>query len=95
MKKRLLAMLMAGAMTLTMTACGGPKTDEGEGGSAQAGGKTYKIALLMSHQTNAFTTAVSEGAKVKGEERTGGCFRRQAGSGTAGFSGRAVHLAGL
>ncbi|MBS5702526.1 MAG: sugar ABC transporter substrate-binding protein [Butyricicoccus pullicaecorum] len=68
MKKRLLAMLMAGAMTLTMTACGGPKTDEGEGGSAQAGGKTYKIALLMSHQTNAFTTAVSEGAKAKGEE---------------------------
>ena len=66
MKKRLLAMLMAGAMTLTMTACGGPKTDEG--GSAQAGGKTYKIALLMSHQTNAFTTAVSEGAKAKGEE---------------------------
>ena len=37
MKKRLLAMLMAGAMTLTMTACGGPKADEGEGGSAQAG----------------------------------------------------------
>ena len=68
MKKRLLAMLMAGAMTLTMTACGGPKADEGEGGSAQAGGKTYKIALLMSHQTNAFTTAVSEGAKAKGEE---------------------------
>lgn len=82
MKKRLLAMLMAGAMALTMTACGGAdtaKTDDAAGtktdaaatGDAAAGtasGKNYRIALCMSHQTNAFTTAVSAGAKAKGEE---------------------------
>ncbi len=67
MKKRLLAMLMAGAMALTMTACGDSSTAAPDGGAA-AGGKSYRIALCMSHQTNAFTTAVSAGAKAKAEE---------------------------
>lgn len=33
-----------------------------------AAGGSYRIALLMSHQTNAFTNAVSAGAREKGEE---------------------------
>ena len=39
---------------------------EGDGGSED--NASYKIALLMSHQTNAFTNAVSAGARAKGEE---------------------------
>lgn len=72
-KKRLLALLMAGAMALTMTACSGGDTQEPEDTqSAEKTGDTdaanYKVALLMSHQTNAFTTAVSEGAKSASTE---------------------------
>ncbi|HIX90741.1 MAG TPA: ABC transporter substrate-binding protein [Candidatus Agathobaculum pullicola] len=56
MKKRLLAALMAGAMALTMTACGGTNNDTGntdtndtaEGGSAGS----YKVGIvqLMQHE---------------------------------------------
>lgn len=73
MKKRLLALLMASAMAVSMAACGsaGNQGTQGEnetaGESSTQGEKEYKIALLMSHQTNAFTTAVSEGAVAQGE----------------------------
>jgi len=85
MKKRILAMLLASLMCLSLAACGGGDSTadngsandtpadtgadapaEGDGGSE--GGASYKIALLMSHQTNAFTNAVSAGARAKGEE---------------------------
>ncbi len=84
MKKRILAMLLASLMCLSLAACGGDSAAdngsandtpadtgadapaEGDGGSE--GGASYKIALLMSHQTNAFTNAVSAGARAKGEE---------------------------
>jgi len=36
-------------------------------GAGSSGG-SYKLALLMSHQTNAFTTAVSAGAVEMGEQ---------------------------
>ncbi len=84
MKKRILAMLLASLMCLSLAACGGDSAAdngsandtpadtgadapaEGDGGSED--GASYKIALLMSHQTNAFTNAVSAGARAKGEE---------------------------
>ena len=74
MKKRILAMLLASLMCLSLAACandtpadtGADAPAEGDGGSE--GGASYKIALLMSHQTNAFTNAVSAGARAKGEE---------------------------
>lgn len=71
MKNRILAGLLCGAMCVSLSACG---SGAGNGDSAAnqqdgaADGKTYKIALLMSHQTNAFTKAVSEGAIAKGAE---------------------------
>lgn len=71
MKKRALAMLLAGTMCLSLAACGNDNNAAApnEGGDNNASGsKEYKIALLMSHQTNAFTTAVSQGAKDKGAE---------------------------
>ncbi len=69
MKKRVLAMLLTGAMALGMTACGSTTTgDAATGEAAQSGGDSYRIALCMSHQTNAFTTAVASGAKAKGDE---------------------------
>ncbi|MDO4270735.1 MAG: sugar ABC transporter substrate-binding protein [Eubacteriales bacterium] len=73
MKKRVLALLLTGAMCLSLAACsdnsgGGADTGDSGAGSGGADAKNYRIALLMSHQTNAFTTAVSEGAKEKSEE---------------------------
>lgn len=77
MKKRLLSMLLLGAMTLSLAACGGDNsagdpTPPAGGDSASADGgdaqKDYKIALCMSHQTNEFTTAVGNGAKEKAAE---------------------------
>ena len=81
MKKRLLSMLLLGAMAMSLAACGGDqsgdtaKTDDnsqqsGAGDSAASGTsqKNYKIALCMSHQTNEFTTAVGKGAKEKAAE---------------------------
>lgn len=78
MKKRILAMLLAALMCLSMAACGGDEkpaedTAANDATTAEDGGDTaesasYKIAVLMSHQTNAFTNAVSSGAKAKGEE---------------------------
>lgn len=76
MKKRFLALLLTGAMALSLAACGGSDTGSGSGAGssagsgsgAEGGAPTYKFALCMSHQTNEFTTLVGEGAKAKGEE---------------------------
>lgn len=70
-KKRLLAMLMAGAMTLGMaTGCGNTATDDSQNSDASADSTdgAYKIALIQQHQTNAFQIAVSEAAEAKAEE---------------------------
>ncbi|MCI9485158.1 MAG: sugar ABC transporter substrate-binding protein [Clostridiaceae bacterium] len=71
--KRTIAMLLAGLLCLSMAACGGSgDSGSASGSSAGAGaensGSSYKLALLMSHQTNAFTTAVSAGAVEMGEQ---------------------------
>lgn len=79
MKKRLLSMLLLGAMAMSLGACGGTKssdtaaTDDNSKqssttDSSASGQKNYKLALCMSHQTNEFTTAVSKGAKEEAEK---------------------------
>lgn len=70
-KKRLLAMLMASAMTLGMaTGCGNTATDDSQNSDASTDSTdgAYKIALIQQHQTNAFQIAVSEAAEAKAEE---------------------------
>ena len=51
MKKRLLAMLLTGAMTLSLAACGGTSTgsDAGTDSGADSGSDSYKIALIQQH----------------------------------------------
>ena len=72
MKKKLLATALAAVMALSLAACGNSNapasTPASSSGSAEGGATNYKIALCMSHQTNAFTTAVSQGAKDKAAE---------------------------
>lgn len=76
-KKRFLAMLMAGTMTLGLLAgCGSPAdtgtpdagTPSDAGTDADSGSSPYKIALIQQHQTNAFQIAVSEAAEAKAKE---------------------------
>ena len=70
-KKRFLAMLMAGAMALTMTACGSKPADKGsaaDSGDDAAAGGAHKIALIAQHQTNAFQIAIAEAAEAKAKE---------------------------
>ncbi len=70
-KKRLFAMLMAGAMALTMTACGSKPADTGsaaDGGDDATNGGAHKIALIAQHQTNAFQIAIAEAAEAKAKE---------------------------
>jgi|GEM_PF-4232169 len=47
-KKRFLAMLLTGAMTLSLAACGGTSTgsDAGTDSGADSGSDSYKIALI-------------------------------------------------
>lgn len=71
-KKRFLAMLLAGVMTLGL-ATGCSSTTSGDTGDtvAEDGGSeggSYKIALIQQHQTNAFQIAVSEAAQAKADE---------------------------
>ena len=69
--KKILAMLLVGAMALTALAgCGGGAASapaaSAPAASADEGG--YKGALIQQHQTNAFQIAVTEGAEAKAAE---------------------------
>ena len=68
--KKFLAMLLTGAMALSLVACGGGEAaaPEAEGGNDEAEGGAYKVALIQQHQTNAFQIAVTEGAEAKAAE---------------------------
>ena len=50
-KKRVLAMLLAGAMALSMTACGGGSASSGDDssndGGASASGGSYKVSVIL------------------------------------------------
>lgn len=71
MKKKFLALLLTGAMVLSLAACGGTKTETpaDSGNDTQTPeAETYKVALIQQHQTNAFQIAVTEGAQAKANE---------------------------
>lgn len=68
MKKKFLAMLLTGAMALSLVACGGETPAPETEGDTDATDSTYKIALIQQHQTNAFQIAVTEGAQAKAAE---------------------------
>lgn len=70
-KKRWLALLMAGTMTLgLMAGCStdAPQDTQGADAGTDAEGGAYKVALIQQHQTNAFQIAVSEAAEAKAAE---------------------------
>ncbi len=69
MKKRFLAMMMAGAMALSMAACTTEtNTPSGDGTAEDGGDGAYRIALIAQHQTNAFQIAIAEAAEAKAAE---------------------------
>ena len=84
MKKRLMAILMAGILTAGLLAgCGGSSSasstdtagnNAAASGTGAAAAETdaaaggYKIALIQQHQTNAFQIAVTEAAEAKAAE---------------------------
>ena len=64
MKKRLLAALMAGAMALTMTACGGSSSgsdDSNAASGSDSGAGSYKVGIvqLVQHEALDAATQVS------------------------------------
>ncbi|MBE6006686.1 MAG: sugar ABC transporter substrate-binding protein [Sarcina sp.] len=77
MKKKLMAILMAGVLSAGLLAgCGGssssgsaaaPAASTGEAAAPAADG-AIKIALIQQHQTNAFQIGVSEAAEAKAKE---------------------------
>ena len=68
-KKRVLAMLLAGAMTLSMTACGGSggsgtKTDTGDqGGSSASGSAKYNVSVILKTLAAEYWQYVKSGAE--------------------------------
>lgn len=68
-KKRVLAMLLAGAMTLSMTACGGSggsgtKTDSGDqGGSSASGSTKYNVSVILKTLAAEYWQYVKSGAE--------------------------------
>ena len=70
MKKRLLAALMAGAMALSMTACGGSSSGEetqGSGDDSTATAGSYEVGVVQLVQHEALDAA-TQGFKDKLEE---------------------------
>ena len=65
MKKKILAMLMASAMALTMTACGGSASQSGSDSAADTGsdaaGGNYKISVILKTLNSEYWQAVSAG----------------------------------
>lgn len=68
-KKRVLAMLLAGAMTLSMTACGGSggsgtTTDTGDqGGSSASGSAKYNVSVILKTLAAEYWQYVKSGAE--------------------------------
>ena len=67
MKKKILAMLMASAMALTMTACGGSASQSGSDSTADTGsdaaGGNHKISVILKTLNSEYWQAVSAGIK--------------------------------
>ena len=65
--KKLATLLLAAAMVLSLAACGG-NSGSGDGGNADSGAKTTKIAYIVKAKTDAFWTAMEKGALDYGKE---------------------------
>lgn len=66
-KKRVLAMLLAGAMALSMTACGGGNSASTDGssndGGASASGGSYKVSVILKTLAAEYWQYVKSGAE--------------------------------
>ena len=66
-KKRVLAMLLAGAMALSMTACGGGNASSGDDssndGGASASGGSYKVSVILKTLAAEYWQYVKSGAE--------------------------------
>ena len=73
-KKRVLAMLLAGAMALSMTACGGnsASTDgSSNDGGASASGGSYKVSVILKTLAAEYWQYVKSGAEDYASEHSG------------------------
>ena len=74
MKKRLFAALLAGAVALSMVACGGgssssaPAEDKGSAGTTEAGGGSYKIDVICKTLSSEYWTYIKAGAEAYAKE---------------------------
>ena len=78
MKKRLFAALLAGAVALSMVACGGggssssaPAEDKGSAETTEAGGGSYKIDVICKTLSSEYWTYIEAGAKAYAKEHPG------------------------
>ena len=72
-KKRVLAMLLAGAMTLSMTACGGNSAstdDSSKDGGASASGGSYKVSVILKTLAAEYWQYVKSGAEDYASEHS-------------------------
>ena len=74
MKKRLFAALLAGAVALSMVACGGgssssaPAEDKGSEETTEAGGGSYKIDVICKTLSSEYWTYIKAGAEAYAKE---------------------------
>ena len=75
MKKRLFAALLAGAVALSMVACGGggssssaPAEDKGSEETTEAGGGSYKIDVICKTRSSEYWTYIKAGAEAYAKE---------------------------
>lgn len=78
MKKRLFAALLAGAVALSMVACGGggssssaPAEDKGSEETTEAGGGSYKIDVICKTLSSEYWTYIKAGAEAYAKEHPG------------------------
>ena len=73
-KKRVLAMLLAGAMALSMTACGGGNSastdDSSKDGGASASGGSYKVSVILKTLAAEYWQYVKSGAEDYASEHS-------------------------
>ncbi len=72
-KKRVLAMLLAGAMALSMTACGGNSAstdDSSNDGGASASGGSYKVSVILKTLAAEYWQYVKSGAEDYASEHS-------------------------
>ena len=73
-KKRVLAMLLAGAMALSMTACGGGSASSGDDssndGGASASGGSYKVSVILKTLAAEYWQYVKSGAEDYASEHS-------------------------